>query len=179
MINAVDGSKTTHATNAQDNNESVAIAAVGKGISFCRIHPGMWTTKPGNIYGITVRDCPICKEEKTTIVDATIVFDNTPEPSAKSPSRIQLVLVEGGENYADCDGWYVHQGNYLNDRQVFVCEKKSRFIGWNGSTWTLTGMQWHDDFVKKEERNFGGFHANINGNCSIEKSQWKNYIVQF
>mmetsp|Transcript_19487 Transcript_19487/g.26651 ORF Transcript_19487/g.26651 Transcript_19487/m.26651 type:complete len:175 (-) Transcript_19487:79-603(-) len=119
------------------------------------------------------------KKRRLQLWTQMIVFDNTPEPSAKSPSRIQLVLVEGGENYADCDGWYVHQGNYLNDRQVFVCEKKSRFIGWNGSTWTLTGMQWHDDFVKKEERNFGGFHANINGNCSIEKSQWKNYIVQF
>mmetsp|Transcript_16532 Transcript_16532/g.22765 ORF Transcript_16532/g.22765 Transcript_16532/m.22765 type:complete len:336 (-) Transcript_16532:145-1152(-) len=48
--------------NVADNRASALVEAAKKGILFCESHIGIWISKPGNLFGVTTRDCPICSQ---------------------------------------------------------------------------------------------------------------------
>lgn len=103
-------------------------------------------------------------------------------------TKIRLVNKDGGNNYASCDGIYVHDDNVkINNYNPYVNKDKDRFIGRTGKGWTLTGMQWFDAIIKESKEAqekgkecghyFGGFHGAINETESIALSKWKEYEV--
>jgi len=95
-----------------------------------------------------------------------------------SVSSFQLIVKEGGDNYADCDGLYIQQGPQLNGYDVYINASKSRFIGWNGFYWVLTGMYWYDEFIAVQKQDFGGFHfGSALGSVLIQLSDWPEYVV--
>ena len=89
----------------------------------------------------------------------TVIFKNKPE----------------GENYANCDGTYYERGR-LNERPYFVNDAKQRWVGWNGSSWVITGNQWLNEIVRDQIKGYGGFHSGT-GDDLKPNGQWKPYEV--
>lgn len=93
----------------------------------------------------------------------------------EGPGRPDLVfaLKAGGEDYADCTGTYVHDPRLLNGKPVYVNAAKSRFIGFDGSCWQLTGTEWFEG-IMAQQGEFGSFHHNSSADPMLD---WANYNV--
>ena len=71
--------------------------------------------------------------------------------------KIHLKVKQGAKNYATCDGTYIEHG-VLNQKHFYVNQEKYRWLGWNGSSWVITGNQHLEEFVLTQKKNYGGFH---------------------
>lgn len=96
----------------------------------------------------------------------------------QKPTRVQLKVIEGHENYANCAGIYVASHQSLNGLSVYICKKNDRFIGWNGDCWVCTSLQYLHNVLKDQERGFGGFRASTNNEQNIFSSEWDDYKVE-
>ena len=105
---------------------------------------------------------------------------NPTEVDKQASTSVILQAKPGKENFANCDGTYLFNGDMINGRPVYINLSKERFIAWNGGAWTLTGMQWYQDILShssgKDNFSFSGFHFSDN-TYYLSESQWEAYTV--
>ena len=94
-------------------------------------------------------------------------------------TRNQFKLkIREGENYAACAGTYKKFGRALNNRPVYYCQDRDRFIGWDGNHWTCTSYSAYYNAIIAEQGGFGGFYSSIDSEESIFNSTWKNFTIE-
>ena len=98
-----------------------------------------------------------------------------PKTSSAEPAcSLKFVNKPAGNNYAACDGIYViDTSKRLNGQPVYINAAKSRFLGYTGSNWVVTGTQWLDGILQSQG-GFGGFHGNQGTNVL---AGWSSYDV--
>ena len=78
--------KESHTSkNVSDNKASALVEAAKKGILVCESHPGFWISKPGNLFGVQTRDCPLCLQ------DSNIKLSCSSSPAIESNHRTTAV----------------------------------------------------------------------------------------
>lgn len=99
------------------------------------------------------------------------------KPARRSVIAFRFISKPDGDNYAECDGIYEKDSRELNSWPIYVCKPRERFLCFNGETWIITGNQWLEGILEKQEKGFDGFHSN---NCPGEEivQGWDNYDVE-
>lgn len=104
----------------------------------------------------------------------------TLEPIVVQPpcSTVQLNLKDGDPNNAECGGLYeLKLDSSLNGSPVYICQSRSRWIGWNGTEWTISSTDSMDGFLARQEKSYSGFHGSTNGDVALHASTWNSYTV--
>ena len=76
-----------------------------------------------------------------------------------TPQTITLSAKDKSHDYAHCAGIYDLEPNMeMNGKLVYHSPNQSRWIVFNGVTWTITADIYIKDLWEKKAKNFGGFH---------------------
>jgi len=93
---------------------------------------------------------------------------------------VKLVLKDGGDNYADCDGEYpLLFGEQWNGHEVYVNKTNDRILMFRWGSWLVTGYHWWPEFKQTGGEGMGGgFQSSeLGATSSIRDSKWTNYEV--
>ncbi|KAF2355302.1 Protein of unknown function DUF3472, partial [Trinorchestia longiramus] len=84
----------------------------------------------------------------------------------------------GGDNYADCDGFYILDDSLgeVNEKSVFVNHAKNKFLAaLPRSGWCITSLGYFKD-IKLKQGSFGGYHSV--DSSDPDDGKWTSYNVK-
>ena len=97
-------------------------------------------------------------------------------------SYVELILINGHENYANCDGKYYMDtyGRKLNNKIIWINESKNHLMGSiDNGMWVVTSMQYLDGLIQAGNSSFGGFQASTSFSSDEDpkNSTWEHYTL--
>lgn len=102
--------------------------------------------------------------------------------TSEENSYIELILIDGHQNYGNCDGKYYMDpsGQKLNDEIIWINESKQTFMGYTVSgEWVITGITFLDEVIKAGNKLNKGYHFSTSHSTDEDprSSTWEHYTV--
>jgi hypothetical protein len=100
----------------------------------------------------------------------------------ETPKTIFLSAKDESHDYASCAGTYdLEPDMEMNGKLVYHSPGQSRWIVFNGITWTITADIYVKDLYDTKAKNFGGFHFSsgfVGSSRDPLGSDWEWYTVK-